>query len=364
MRPRSIARATSTASSWATSPAATSPGRPSSPGSPRRSAGGSRPGGGGRSGSARPPTIARPAPPSIASRAPRPETGPVGPAGGQTLADLIPMAAKGGAGTRRSWRRGRAGPSRSGTTPRPPASVSATRTAQTPLHQLPETMAGGIGLHRLRRRRLARRLRRAGGAVPAGPRRARDGGRSPLPQQGRRHLRGRHRTLGDRLVPRGYGHGVAVGDIDNDGHPDLFLTRWRSYALYRNKGDGTFEDATERLGLGGERDWPTSAAFADLDGDGDLDLYVCHYLAWDAEHPTLCPRTTAPRRRPGRTYNHCVPRAFPPGRSPLPQRRRPLRRRERGGGDHGGGSRRPGARASSPPTSTATARSTSSSPTT
>ena len=82
---------------------------------------------------------------------------------------------------------------------------------------------------------------------------------------------------GSRAMPRGYGHGVAVGDYDNDGHPDLFVTRWRSYALYRNRGDGTFEDVTARAGLGGDRDWPTSAAFADLDNDGDLDLYVCHY---------------------------------------------------------------------------------------
>ena len=45
--------------------------------------------------------------------------------------------------------------------------------------------------------------------------------------------------------PRGYGHGVAVGDFDNDGRPDLFVTRWRSYALYHNRGDGTFEDVTQ-----------------------------------------------------------------------------------------------------------------------
>ena len=91
--------------------------------------------------------------------------------------------------------------------------------------------------------------------------------------------------------PRGHGHGVTVGDIDGDGHPDLFVTRWRSYALYRNKGDGTFEDVTTRSGLGGDRDWPTSAALADFDGDGDLDLYVCHYAAWDLENPRLCRNT-------------------------------------------------------------------------
>ena len=54
----------------------------------------------------------------------------------------------------------------------------------------------------------------------------------------------------------GYGHGVTVGDYDNDGHPDLFVTRWRSYALLRNRGDGTFEDMTAKSNLGGNRDWP------------------------------------------------------------------------------------------------------------
>jgi thioredoxin-like negative regulator of GroEL len=87
---------------------------------------------------------------------------------------------------------------------------------------------------------------------------------------------------------RGYGLGATVGDYDNDGHPDLFITRLESYALYRNRGDGTFEDVTERAGLAGRRDNPTSAAFADLDNDGDLDLYVCHYMLWDPEHPRLC----------------------------------------------------------------------------
>ena len=82
--------------------------------------------------------------------------------------------------------------------------------------------------------------------------------------------------------------GVAVGDYDNDGHPDLFLTRLHRYALLRNRGDGTFADVTGPAGLAGARDNPTSAAFADLDGDGDLDLYVCHYIRWDPDHPPLC----------------------------------------------------------------------------
>jgi tetratricopeptide (TPR) repeat protein len=104
--------------------------------------------------------------------------------------------------------------------------------------------------------------------------------------------------------PRGYGHGVAMGDYDNDGLPDLLITRWRSYALYHNRGDGTFEDVTEPAGLGGDRNWPTSAAFADLDGDGDLDLYVCHYLKWDAEDPKIC------RDSASQAYLACRPTDF------------------------------------------------------
>jgi tetratricopeptide (TPR) repeat protein len=103
----------------------------------------------------------------------------------------------------------------------------------------------------------------------------------------------------------GYGHGVTVGDYDNDGHPDLFVTRWRSYALYHNKGDGRFEDVTAQAGLNGNRDWPTSAAMADLDGDGDLDLYICHYLAYDPSNPRRCTHPESPSK------HECNPLDFP-----------------------------------------------------
>ena len=89
------------------------------------------------------------------------------------------------------------------------------------------------------------------------------------------------------------------------GRPDLFITRWRRYALYHNRGDGTFEDATESVGLGGDRGWATSAAWADLDGDGDLDLYVCHYLSWDENDPKACPSAS------NQGLDYCDPRLFP-----------------------------------------------------
>jgi hypothetical protein len=82
------------------------------------------------------------------------------------------------------------------------------------------------------------------------------------------------------LQGQGYGMGVAVGDYDNDGYEDLFVTAYGGNRLYHNNKDGTFTDATEKAGVGGDG-WSTGAAWIDLDGDGLLDLVVLRYLQWD-----------------------------------------------------------------------------------
>jgi hypothetical protein len=78
----------------------------------------------------------------------------------------------------------------------------------------------------------------------------------------------------------GYGMGVAVGDYDNDGYEDLYVTAYGSNRLYHNNGNGTFSDVTEKAGVAGSG-WSTSAAWVDLDNDGLLDLVVLRYLKWD-----------------------------------------------------------------------------------
>ena len=82
------------------------------------------------------------------------------------------------------------------------------------------------------------------------------------------------------LQGEGYGMGVAVGDYDNDGYEDLFVTGFGGNHLYHNNGNGTFTDVTAKAGVGGSG-WSTSAAWVDLDGDGYLDLVVLRYLEWD-----------------------------------------------------------------------------------
>ena len=82
------------------------------------------------------------------------------------------------------------------------------------------------------------------------------------------------------LQGAGYGMGVAVGDYDNDGYEDLYVTAYGGNQLYHNNGDGTFTDVTDKAGVGGSG-WSTSAMWVDLDGDGLLDLVVLRYVQWD-----------------------------------------------------------------------------------
>src|SRR2546425_762315 len=87
-----------------------------------------------------------------------------------------------------------------------------------------------------------------------------------------------------------WGFGVAVGDYDNDGWPDLYVTNFGKNRLYRNNGDGTFTDVAEQAGVavsGRTPIWTTAAAFGDYDRDGYLDLFVAGYLKFDPDHPPV-----------------------------------------------------------------------------
>ncbi len=106
------------------------------------------------------------------------------------------------------------------------------------------------------------------------------------------------------LAGAGYGMGVAVGDFDNDGFADIYVTAYGANRLYRNNGNGTFTDVTQQAGVGGAG-WSTSAAWVDLDNDGYLDLVVLRYVQWDW-NDVWCGE-----RRPGyRAY--CHPDLFRP----------------------------------------------------
>lgn len=88
------------------------------------------------------------------------------------------------------------------------------------------------------------------------------------------------------LQGEGYSMGVASGDYDNDGFPDLYVTGYGTNHLYHNGGDGTFVDVTKKLGVAGTG-WSTSAGWFDYDRDGRLDLFVARYLDWDFEKGSI-----------------------------------------------------------------------------
>jgi hypothetical protein len=91
-------------------------------------------------------------------------------------------------------------------------------------------------------------------------------------------------TANSGLTHCGWGFGVAVGDYDNDGWEDLYITYLDGGVLYHNNGNGTFTDATAKAGVGNAGRWGTSAAFGDYDNDGFLDLYVANYVDLDLKH--------------------------------------------------------------------------------
>ena len=102
----------------------------------------------------------------------------------------------------------------------------------------------------------------------------------------------------------GYGMGAAVGDIDSDGWPDLYLTNMGPNQVWRNRGDGTFEDVTEKTGLREDR-WSVPAVFLDYDRDGHDDLFVGNYIAAEIDNPKLCRGITG-------AQDYCGPSAYPP----------------------------------------------------
>ena len=100
-----------------------------------------------------------------------------------------------------------------------------------------------------------------------------------------------------------YGMGVAVGDYNNDGFPDILLTCVGQNRLFQNTGKGTFTDVTRSSGLGGQAGFSTSALWFDFDGDGLLDLFVCNYVKWSPEHDVFCSLD-------GKHKSYCTPEAY------------------------------------------------------
>jgi enediyne biosynthesis protein E4 len=99
----------------------------------------------------------------------------------------------------------------------------------------------------------------------------------------------------------GYGMGVAVGDYNGDGYPDIYVTQVGRNILYRNNGDGTFTDVTEKAGVAAAG-WSTSAVWFDYDNDGRLDLFVCQFAEFDMAHG--CGKDAAGLR------HYCIPTTF------------------------------------------------------
>ena len=100
-----------------------------------------------------------------------------------------------------------------------------------------------------------------------------------------------------------FGMGVAVGDFDNDGYDDLFVTAYGQSHLFHNNGNGTFTDVTQKAGLGGVQEFSTGAAWVDYDKDGRLDLVVANYVQWSPESDLYCTLD-------GKSKSYCTPESY------------------------------------------------------
>jgi enediyne biosynthesis protein E4 len=100
-----------------------------------------------------------------------------------------------------------------------------------------------------------------------------------------------------------YGMGVAIGDYNNDGFPDIFISCVGQSHLFRNNGDGKFTDVTRAAGLLSHEGFSTSALWVDYDRDGLLDLFVCNYVRWSPEHDVFCSLD-------GTHKSYCTPEAY------------------------------------------------------
>jgi hypothetical protein len=112
------------------------------------------------------------------------------------------------------------------------------------------------------------------------------------------------------LAGDGYDMGVAVGDFDNDGWPDIFVANVTQNRLYRNNGNGTFTDVTDKAGVGmplykGEKMWSAAAGWVDYDNDGKLDLFVSNYCRWRVNGDPVC-------MSGGRERAYCHPKFYEP----------------------------------------------------